>query len=82
MRSTLIDVATSYVDAEAQNPCQECRNKEADGFMDLLMIFDSQAVVQALGQVNDRESRILKLKAKLLDGTPIYGEDKVMIVNP
>lgn len=50
-----------------------------DGFEDLTLKFDTPAIVAALGSVTDGELRVLKLTGNLLDGTPIAGEDVMVI---
>jgi len=48
--------------------------------VDLTLDFDTQAVVKALGEVEDGECLTLQLKGNLLDGTAIAGEDVVVIL--
>jgi hypothetical protein len=54
-----------------------------DGFMDLSLKFEAQAIVAALGAVNDGDSVILHLIGNLkpeFGGRPIFGEDVVRII--
>jgi hypothetical protein len=54
-----------------------------DGFTDLTLKFDAQAIVAVLGPVNDGDVVVLHLTGNLkaeFDGTPIEGEDVVWII--
>ena len=53
----------------------------ADGFDDLSLKFDTQAIVAALGVVYDGEQKVLTLTGNLNDGTPIKGKDCVVIIS-
>ena len=75
IRSGYEDVATPTVDA---NEC-ECTAEGPDGFLDLTLKFDRQAIVNAIGEVADDEELILELTGTLRDGTPIIGEDCIII---
>jgi len=77
-RCSIEDVATPVVDR--QHEC-ECTTDGADGFADLSLKFDTQAIVAALGDVYDGEQRILTLTGNLKDGTPIDGKDCVVIIS-
>ncbi len=79
LRSSLEDVATPYVPFEGKVKCNECTTLGADGYMDLTLKFDAQAIVAAIGAVADNDCVVLKLKGKLLNGWPIVGEDVVLI---
>jgi len=50
-----------------------------DGFEDLTLKFWTQDVVAAIGDVSHRDVLVLELTASLNDGTPIVGEDVVVI---
>ncbi len=54
---------------------------ETDGIDDLALEFDTQEIVQALGDLNGDGMAVLELTGKLKDGTPILGEDIVVIEN-
>ena len=58
----------------------ECTTGGRDCYLDLTLKFDKQAVVAALGEVNDGDEFPLTLTGELTDGTPIEGEDCVRIV--
>jgi hypothetical protein len=55
-----------------------------DTYADLLLLFDTQQIVAALGEVPDRECLVVNLEGNLLEeygGTPIYGDDILKILN-
>jgi hypothetical protein len=54
---------------------------ETDGIDDLALEFNTQEVAQALGDLNGDSMAVLELTGKLKDGTPILGEDIVVIEN-
>lgn len=76
LRSSMDDVSTP---TEGSGDCA-CPIDEADGLTDLILKFDKQAIVDALGVVWDREIITLTLTGALNDGTPIEGVDCVMII--
>jgi len=84
LRSGLEDVATPFTPFTGKKDClRDCTTSGPDGFLDLTLKFDAQAVVAALGSVTDGECRVLKLTGKLksaFGGTPITGEDVVIIL--
>jgi hypothetical protein len=56
---------------------------EGDGFVDLILHFDTQEIVAALGAVNDGDVLILTLTGNLTadyGSKPILGEDVVLII--
>ena len=74
------DVATPdepFVDKE---DCMDCTTDGSDGILDLTLKFDVQEVIAALGDVEDEECLTLTLTGELFDGTPIVGEDVVLIL--
>jgi hypothetical protein len=46
------------------------------------MRFSNRRVVRALGSVSDREVVVVPLTGALEDGTPIRGEDVIVIIAP
>ncbi len=59
------------------------QSKGPDGLLDLTMKFDKQAIVSAIGPVNDGQIVVLTLTGNLYDdygGTPIEGIDVVLIL--
>jgi len=74
---TPFDPSTDIVD------CYDCTDEGPDGWMDLTLKFDTQEIVQALGDVDDGECLVLELTGNLFEdfgGTPIMGEDVVRIL--
>ena len=84
LRWALIDVITPYepfigkeVDAYA------CTVEGPDGYLDLTVKFKAQEVINALGDVSDRDVLMLSLTGNLKEefgGTPIAGEDVILIL--
>jgi hypothetical protein len=77
LRSSVEDVATPV--SNRQGVC-DCTTDGADGFDDLSLKFDKQDIVAALGAVSDGDEVVLTLTGNLNDGTPITGEDCVVII--
>jgi hypothetical protein len=71
------DVSTPVVDPI--EPC-ECTTYGADGYMDMTLKFDRQAIAAALGTVSDGEVRVLSLEAFTYDGVAIEGKDCIVII--
>jgi len=84
LRWDLEDVATPYEPFVGKEDCMEdCIIDGPDGFLDLTLKFDTQEVVDALGEVFDGECLPLTLTGNLSEefgGTPIVGEDVVLIL--
>jgi hypothetical protein len=59
----------------------DCTTDTADGYMDLTLKFDHQEVFAALGEVTDREVRILTLTGMTFDSTEIEGKDCIIIIH-
>ena len=76
LRSAIEDVSTPV--ANAEDEC-DCTTDGADGFDDLTLKFDTQAIVAALGSVSDGQQVVLTLTGNLLDGTEIEGQDCALI---
>lgn len=78
------DVATPYSPfLDKPLDSQACNADYADGYLDLSLKFSTQALVSALGAVNDREVIKLKLTGNLKEefgGTRIQGEDVIVIL--
>jgi hypothetical protein len=75
LRSRIEDVSTPAVNGE-------CTTAGRDGFPDLTLKFETEDIVAALGPLTDGETRTVTLTGTLLDGTPIFGEDHVVIRIP
>jgi len=67
-------------DVTTPSESEECTIADPDGYLDLTLKFDAQEVVAALGTVGDGDVLVLGLTGELLDGTPIVGEDVIIII--
>ena len=79
IRSAIEDVATPFEPTNGIVDALDCNDFGSDGFDDLTLKFDTQTLIQALGDVQDGEVRVLTLTGVLQDGTPIEGQDVVVI---
>jgi len=82
LRSALEDVATPFL-GTVKN-ATDCTTEGPDGFLDLVLHFDDQAVSAALGAATDGQVLILTLTGNLLPqfgGTVIKGQDVVIVIN-
>ena len=73
----LQDVATPF-----SNICNTCTTAGSDGFMDLVLKFDSQAIIATLGATTVGECRSLKVTGSLTaanGGFSIMGEDFIRV---
>jgi hypothetical protein len=75
IRSSYEDVGTPLVDA---NEC-ECSTEGPDGYLDLTLKFETQMIVEAIGEVNHGDELVLELTGVLSDETPIEGSDCIVI---
>ena len=79
LRSGFEDVASPLWDT---NDCN-CTTEGPDGFLDLTLKFETQRIVEAIGEVNDGDVRVLTLTGVLFDPmpfeTPIEGADCILI---
>jgi hypothetical protein len=78
LRWTYEDVATPYMREPGDDPCS-CHEEGPDGFMDLVMHFDTQEIVAALGTVTDGEMRELTLTLETYAGIGLEAKDCVWI---
>ena len=72
------DVATPF--NGDKDDCYDCTREGPDGVLDLTLKFDRQEIVAALGDVEDGDCMVLFLEGEQLDGTPIVGQDVVVIL--
>ncbi len=77
IHSDLEDVATPFTDDLVD--CLSCNEDGADGFLDLVLKFDKQDILAAIGFFSDGECLTLMLIGDFLDGSPFDGEDNVLI---
>ena len=80
LRWTLEDVATPYAPFIGKEDFMDCNTLGPDGYLDLTLKFDAQEIVAALGSVSDGDVIIIPLTGELLGGTPIEGEDVIIII--
>ena len=57
----------------------ECTSEGKDGFFDLCLKFDKKEILSALGEVNVGDIFVLTLSGSLNDGTPIEGQDCIVM---
>lgn len=74
------DVATPYVPI-MDKPLESsaCHTLGSDGYGDLTLRFNTQEVINALGNVSPGEVLKVKVKGKLLNGADFEGEDIIII---
>jgi hypothetical protein len=77
IRSNWEDVAAPAPDTG--DVC-ECTTKGPDGYIDFTLKFDTQEIVEELGELNDGDVLPLILTGVDIDGTPIEGSDCVVII--
>jgi hypothetical protein len=78
LNTSFEDVAAPLVGGEL---C-ECTTDGPDGYIDLTMKFDSNAIAEALGDVVPGQEIPLCISGTLIDGTPFIGCDCIIIVGP
>jgi uncharacterized repeat protein (TIGR01451 family) len=82
-RWAMEDVATPFEPFTGREDALDCTEEGADGYLDLTLKFDTQEIVEAIGEVEDGEVIVLTLTGNLHEefgGTPIKGEDVVVIL--
>jgi hypothetical protein len=79
IRHATEDVATPFVPFVGKGTANDCTFAGPDGIMDLTLKFNTTDIVSALVAVTNKEVRVLHLRGKLYDGTPIMGEDVVIL---
>jgi len=77
IRSNYEDVATPVMDGQE---C-ECTTEGPDGYLDLTLKFETEEIVNALGEVVNGETLVLTLTGESLDGTPIEGSDCILVIS-
>jgi hypothetical protein len=87
LKFSIEDVATPFAGEKVD--CQSCTVQGADGFPDLVLHFDTQAVLDAIkaslaesgAGLTDGACLLLKLEGRTQDGIQISGEDTIRILN-
>jgi hypothetical protein len=77
IRSSYEDVAAPV--SNKSDDC-DCTTEGPDGYLDLVLKFDVQEIVAALGGMYDGDIYLLTLTGETIDGTPIEGTDCVVII--
>ena len=83
LRWSLEDVATPFDPFLGKEDALDCNELGADGYFDLALKYDALELAAALGDVNDGDVLVLPLTGNLKEefgGTPIVGEDVVLII--
>lgn len=80
LRYAFEDVGSPYEPIKGKWDAYACNEYGPDGNMDLSLKFDTQEFVASLGEVDDREVVTVPLTGYLMDGTPIQGEDVIVIL--
>lgn len=80
LRWSYEDVSTPFEPFIGKQGSDACNELGPDGFADLTLKFSTQQIISALGEVDDRDELTLDLSALLEDGTPVTGEDVVIIL--
>ena len=71
-----------YKDVTAPaEPCVCPESSGPDGFIDIILHFETEALLEALGDLTGVEQLELQFTGRLLDLTPIEGSDCVLICN-
>ncbi|MFQ5970394.1 MAG: hypothetical protein ACE5J2_07870 [Nitrososphaerales archaeon] len=77
--ASISDVATPF--GSAPSDAEDCTADGPDGFLDLIMKFRTQDIVDTdLSSESDGAEVLLTLTGELLDGTPLEGGDFVVII--
>jgi hypothetical protein len=63
-----------------QTDCMDCNTGGADGFDDLVVHFNAQAVVATLGSVSTHDCVPVEITGAFYDGTPFSGTDILRII--
>ena len=83
IRWAIADVAAPYSPYIGKESCQNCTIAGPDGYSDLTLKFDAQAIVDVLGEAQDGDCVKLTITGWLkgeFGGSPIIGEDLVWIL--
>lgn len=75
------DVATPFTSSEVKEQATDCTEDGPDGIADLTFKFDIQDIAAVLNPATDGEVWLLQLTAVMLDGTPVEGNDVIIIRN-
>jgi len=82
LRWSVKDVTAPYI-GDANDDCMSCAENGEDGYDDLMLKFDAQEVIAALGDVIDGQCLVVKLTGNLkaeFGGTAISAQDVLLII--
>lgn len=79
LRDALADVASPYEPASGKQGRLDCTTAGGDGIVDLVLKFDTQAILAAIAPSSAGDEVTLPLTGALRDGTPITGEDIIWL---
>ena len=80
---TLAGVSPVFWAFEDSSTAYDCAAEIGDGYIDLVLMFDTQEIVLAIGDVSDGDIVTLKFHGRLLPelgSIPVVGEDAVWII--
>ena len=84
LRSSYEDVSAPFEPLNGKEDCNlDCTSEGPDGWLDLALKFNTQDIVEVLGETLYRECRVLTLTGHLKEefgSTPIEGEDVILII--
>lgn len=75
-----VDLAYEDVSTPFHGELCDCHEAGPDGYLDLVLHFDTQEIVSALGPVTNGDVLLLMLEGEDVNGFPIMGSDCVRIV--
>jgi hypothetical protein len=78
-RTTFRDRASPFEPLVGKTGASDCTREGADGLEDMLLRFDSRSVGKAAGPVANGGTAVIRLTGALEDGTPIRGEEVIVI---
>ena len=80
LRAVFSDDATAIDASDDSGSDEVCNTDMPDGYTDLVLKFDTEEIVAALGDVQDGDVVTLELVGSMQDGTELEGEDIVTII--
>lgn len=79
IKSSYEDVAALLAEEGLPEDCL-CTTYGPDGYLDLTLKFETQEIIEAIGEIEDGDYVILTLTGSLMDGTSIEGTDCVLML--
>ena len=82
LRWSVEDVATPFDPySVSDGDCLGCTTEGPDGIDDLTLKFKRQEIIEALGDVYNRQCRLVRITGETFSGELIVGEDVVVILD-